>query len=83
MHAGANKSLRFKRLGIKHVLNSRLRNSSCFKKNPNHLPRKPKLSCPPDKEILHLTLGLKFLSYSDYPTQGKIKIENSRAFDMH
>ena len=29
------------------------------------------------------TLELKFLSYPGYPTQGKIKIENSYEFDMN
>ena len=41
------------------------------------------ISCTPDKEILDLTLGQEFLSYQGYPTQGKIKFENSHVFDMH
>ena len=37
-------------------------------------------SCTLDKDILDFTLEQKILSYQGYPTQGKIKIENSHVF---
>ena len=40
-------------------------------------------SITPDMEILGFTLGYKFLSYSGYPNQGRIKIENTHVFDVH